>query len=166
MKPTASATKPDPGELYDRFGVGLHRYALMILADASEAEDAVHQVFAALIQRGTDRIETPERYLRRAVRNECLSRIRRRETPSAIDPDRLLTPLAAADRADERLALARALGVIPPDQREVVHLKVFEGCTFQEIADLTAESINTVASRYRYAMLKLKAALNGDHSDE
>ena len=42
-----------------------------------------------------------------------------------------------------------------------MHLKVFEGLTLNEIAELTSESINTVASRYRYAMLKLRAALNG-----
>jgi DNA-directed RNA polymerase specialized sigma24 family protein len=33
--------------------------------------------------------------------------------------------------------------------------------TFNEIAELTSESINTVGSKYRYAMLKLRAALNG-----
>ena len=72
----------------DRLGVGLHRYALMILADASEAEDAVHQVFAALIQRGADKIDAPEHYLRRAVRNECLSRMRHRQTGAAADSAR------------------------------------------------------------------------------
>jgi RNA polymerase sigma-70 factor (ECF subfamily) len=48
---------------------------------------------------------------------------------------------------------------LPPEQREVVHLKVFEGLTFQEIADLAGESINTVASRYRYALEKLRGQL-------
>jgi DNA-directed RNA polymerase specialized sigma24 family protein len=41
----------------------------------------------------------------------------------------------------------------------VLHLKAFEGQTFQEIARTTAESINTVASRYRYALEKMKALL-------
>ena len=48
---------------------------------------------------------------------------------------------------------------LPAEQREVVHLKVFEGMTFQEIADLCGESINTVASRYRYAIEKLRDQL-------
>ncbi len=42
-------------------------------------------------------------------------------------------------------------------------MKVFEGMTFQEIADMTGESINTVASRYRYAIEKLRVA--SDMSD-
>ena len=62
-------------------------------------------------------------------------------------------------RHEERLALERALCELPPEQREVVHLKAFEGMTFQEIADAIGESINTVASRYRYAMEKMRAQL-------
>jgi RNA polymerase sigma-70 factor, ECF subfamily len=56
-------------------------------------------------------------------------------------------------------ALDEALRTLPSEQREVVHLKVFEGMTFQEIANLAGESINTVASRYRYAMDKLRVQL-------
>jgi RNA polymerase sigma-70 factor, ECF subfamily len=40
----------------------------------------------------------------------------------------------------------------------VIHLHVFEGMTFQEAADAMGESINTIASRYRYAVEKLRAA--------
>jgi DNA-directed RNA polymerase specialized sigma24 family protein len=40
-------------------------------------------------------------------------------------------------------------------------LKAFEGLTLQEIADTTAESINTVASRYRYALDRLRELLAG-----
>lgn len=75
---------------------------------------------------------------------------------------RAATPLLEAvdsttDDPDSRLALEQALRLLPPEQREVIHLKVYEGLTFQEIAALIDESINTVASRYRYAMDKLRA---------
>ena len=63
------------------------------------------------------------------------------------------------DRLEERLALERALRLLPPHQREVVHLHVYEGWTFQAIADAAGESLNTVASRYRYALAKLKQSL-------
>jgi RNA polymerase sigma-70 factor (ECF subfamily) len=64
-----------------------------------------------------------------------------------------------ADDPDLRIAIERALRALPPEQREVVHLKAFDGMTFQEIADATGESINTIASRYRYAMEKMRAQL-------
>ena len=45
------------------------------------------------------------------------------------------------------------------EQREVVHLHVFEGLTFQEVADAVGASINTVAGRYRYALAHMRAVL-------
>jgi RNA polymerase sigma-70 factor (ECF subfamily) len=74
--------------------------------------------------------------------------------------------LAADDRIDERLAIERALRELPPEQREVVHLKIFEGMTFQDIANLCDESINTIASRYRYAIEKMRTLLSAGDSDE
>jgi RNA polymerase sigma-70 factor (ECF subfamily) len=147
------------GELYDRFAADLYRYALMILADPAAAGDAVQQVFVALL--GLERsIDSDERYLRRAMRNECYSALRRRRrVPPAGSAPFLETVAAADDRPDDRIAIERALRALPPDQREAVHLKVFEGMTFQEIADLSGESINTVASRYRYALEKLREQL-------
>ena len=152
------------GRLYDLHGAGLYRYALMILADAAAAEDAIQQVFASLLKhRGALRDE--DRYLRRAVRNECYSALRRRAADrrrtdaAGAQAGPLLEPHAAEARPEERLALEAAIRQLPPDQREVLHLHAFEGRTFQEIADATDESINTVASRYRYALDRLRRVL-------
>ena len=83
--------------------------------------------------------------------------LRRRRRDSCADAAPLLEAVSAADgRPDERLAIEQAMRELPAEQREVVHLKMFEGMTFQEIADVTGESINTVASRYRYAIEKLR----------
>ena len=153
---TASARA---GRLYDELGAGLYRYAVMLLADADAAEDAIQQVFAALL-RHQGSIDNETHYLRRAVRNECYSmlrgRVRRKEEPERP----LLGPVASEGvNQAERLALESAIRQLPPEQREVVHLHVFEGWTFQEVANLCGESLNTVASRYRYALARLREAL-------
>jgi RNA polymerase sigma-70 factor (ECF subfamily) len=54
----------------------------------------------------------------------------------------------------------QALAALPVEQREVVYLKVYEGLTLQEIATLCDVSINTVASRYRYALAALRRELS------
>ena len=147
------------GPLYDRYGASLYRYAVMVLADPAAAADVVQTVFVSLL-RGRARAEVGERYLRRATRNECFSALRRRRRDVLASAAPMLeTVEGRSDRPDERLALERALRELPPDQREVVHLKAFEGMTFDEIAAFTNESINTVASRYRYAFEKLRASL-------
>jgi len=160
----AGESEDEVAQLYDRFGAALYRYALMILGRHDAAEDAVQQVFLAVIRGGAARLVEPEHYLRRAVRNACYSTLRSQAASleAAGDPDRpLLEPRAdfIAPSPEDRLALETAIGRLPPEQREVLHLHSFAGLTFREIADLTGDPANTIASRYRYALEKLRALL-------
>ncbi len=139
--------------LYDRYGRGLCRYAAMLLADVADAEDVVQQVFAAMMTAG--QVREPEAFLRTAVRNASLSRLRQRRAARTAS-DHFLEPAAPECTLEERVALEAALRALPIEQREVVHLHVYEGMTFREVADTTGESINTVAARYRYALNKLR----------
>ena len=68
-------------------------------------------------------------------------------------------PAADPDEAAFRQEAAQALGELPPEQRAVVHLKLWEGLTFEEIARVLDLSPNTAASRYRYGIDKLRARL-------
>ena len=146
-------------EIYDRFGASLYRYALMILVDPAAAADVVQQVFVGLLRAGSA-VDSDERYLRRAVRNECYSAFRRRRREPESSPEPFLEAVSAADtRPDERIAIEQAMRVLPPEQRDVIHLRLYEGLTFQEIADLFGESKNTIASRYRYAIEKMREQL-------
>lgn len=66
---------------------------------------------------------------------------------------------APANDPDEQTfceALSQALGQLPADQRAVVHLKLWEGLTFDEIAGTLDIPPNTAASRYRYGLDKLR----------
>src|SRR6186713_488654 len=95
--------------LYDRYGASLCRYALMLLADPAAAEDAVQQVFTSVLRSGaSSRLKADEPYLRRAIRNECYSMLRRKTIRDSIhgEPDALLEQIASVDsKPDERLAL-------------------------------------------------------------
>ena len=51
----AGEAEDEVGRLYDQFGAALYRYALMMLGRHDAAEDAVHQVFLAVL-RGTARL--------------------------------------------------------------------------------------------------------------
>jgi RNA polymerase sigma-70 factor (ECF subfamily) len=155
--------------LYDRYGSSLYRYALMLLTDHAAAEDAVHEVFTSVLRSGAvARLESDERYLRRAIRNECFSMLKQRSQRRQIqgEPDAMLERIASADsHPDERLALERGIRLLTPEQRETVHLHAFAGLTFKEIADTSGASLNTVAARYRYALAKLRNMLEGVRSD-
>ena len=128
----------------------------MVLADPDGAADAIQKAFTGMVaKRG--RIDSNERYLRRAVRNECFTQLRARSKRVSMSDAPIVQAVAPNIDVAERITLEQAIRALPPDQREVLHLKEFEGMTFQEIADLIGESIDTVASRHRYALEKMRA---------
>jgi RNA polymerase sigma-70 factor, ECF subfamily len=167
---TANYTRPQDAReqlaaIYDAFADGLYRRALMIVADPAAAEDAVQQAFVKLaaMRRPLNELASAQAYLCAAVRNECyriLARMRPNLTEVEPPGPALLEPVDAALAADdERRKIEAALRALPPEQREVVHLKVYENWTFQQIAANLGVSINTAASRYRYATEKLRQLL-------
>jgi RNA polymerase sigma-70 factor, ECF subfamily len=145
--------------VYRESGAQLYRYALMILAHRGDAEDVLQQVFAAALDKAPSReLADPGAYFRTAVRNAAYSLLRQRRTARAAE-ELILEPLAPGCSPVEQAALEQALKALPPEQREVVHLHVYEGMTFQEVANATGESINTTAARYRYALEKMRRLL-------
>ena len=151
--------------VYDSYAGGLYRYALMILADPAAAEDVVHQVFSKLVamQGQVKKIASCNGYLRTAVRNECYRIIRQRRSAELVENCSGIMLSAADDgKADVRelqQTIERALRTLPADQREVIHMKVYEDMTFQQISEALGVSINTASSRYRYALEKLQHQL-------
>jgi RNA polymerase sigma-70 factor, ECF subfamily len=166
----SESNEDELGRWYDEYAAGLYRYALVVLADHAAAEDAVQQVFAKLLA-ASPQLETPERYLRRALRNECYSRLAQRggdrhhrgPARGLLEPS---TEQAHAVDHAERLAIEAALQALPAEQREVIVLKVYEGWTLQEIAEGFGIPMNTVASRYRYALDKLRGMLAAPLKEE
>lgn len=76
-------------------------------------------------------------------------------------------PSDALQRDDERRRIEGLLGKLPEDQREVLALRVFGGLTVAEIAESTGCSPNTVKSRLRYGLMKVRhmiEPLSGDLS--
>jgi RNA polymerase sigma-70 factor (ECF subfamily) len=63
------------------------------------------------------------------------------------------------DQAEMAKRLTQALAGLPLEQRSVAQLKLWDGLTFEEIAEVQGIPLNTAASRYRYALEKLRSEL-------
>lgn len=164
---------PDSARLladaYDSHGAALFRYAAVLCASRSFAEDAVQQAFTKLAALGSRiaEIESLPHYLRTAVRNESFRLLQTPRLTPLHDDAPFLEPVdAALQNEEERRAVQSALAGLPAEQREIVHLKVYESQTFQEIAALLGIPANTAASRYRYAIEKLRERLAILQKDE
>lgn len=118
----------------------------------------MHQLFLKMLGEKAFVPDAPVAYLFRATRNASLNlrRDRQRETDLQVAESWFIHPNGSHD---EVLTLQKALKELPEEQRETVFLKVWSGMTLQEIAEVTETPLNTVASRYRYALEKLRDRL-------
>lgn len=155
--------------LYDHYGLRLYRAALALSGDRQEAEDAVQDVVLGIVRTKARMIHVKNltaylfSALRHAVSRAASRRSRVRaalevlaaEGPSSMTPE----PDGSGDGRTERLD--RALQALPAEQQEVLRLKLEAGLTFAEIAEVLDVNNHTAASRYRYALEKLRARFGG-----
>ena len=145
-------------QLYERHGPALLAYARSFAADRSHAEDAVQQVFLKLLRGETETPDAPLAYLYRAVRNTALNSRRTIKRDASLDAVEHWFSHRGGNQ-EAALALQSSLAELPDEQREVVIMRIWSGLTLNEIATATGAPLNTVASRYRYALEKLRERL-------
>src|SRR5260370_18411213 len=81
------------------------------------------------------------------------------EFDEELHPQPSASPEALAIAGDNRERLTRALETLPPRFREVLVLRELEGCSYKEIASITAIPIGTVMSALARARQRLQRAL-------
>lgn len=157
--------------IYEKYKPELLSVARALLNDAAAVEDVLHDVFVRFAsQAGCFRLKgSLKGYLAICVANRArnINRMNRqngRETPfeTTVTPSDRSEPSQAADLAERRQIMTCALAQLPQEQRQVVVLHVLGSLRFREIAQQTSESVNTIQSRYRYGLAKLKTLLNGE----
>lgn len=145
--------------LYRKHGAALLLFASAISGDHGRSQDAVHQVFLKAIENGNlSRATDKKAYLFACVRNAVLNDAKFRDRNADLDVDSAWFSPPDRDYVGEQ-NLRRALGDLPDDQREVIVLHIWGELTFSEIGDLLGVSSNTAASRYRYALAKLRGSI-------
>ncbi len=154
----SDATIADIEALYRQHGSGLLLFALAMTGERSRAQDAVHHVFLKLLEHGDlGRASDPKAYLFGCVRNAVFDERKRQSRSEPLDDSAWFSPPDRDYAAEQKLR--NALAVLPDDQREVVVLHIWGELTFAQIGDLLKVSSNTAASRYRYALDKLRESI-------
>ena len=155
---TTRLTRDEVKSLYVKHGATLVAYARSYGLDHASAEDVVHPLFLKMLGKKTFVLQAPLAYFYRATRNASLNlrRDRQHETDLQVTQSWFVHP---SGDLDEVLNLQQALRDLPEEQRETVFLKVWSGLTLLEISEITQTPLNTVASRYRYALEKLRERL-------
>lgn len=159
-------------DAYDRFAATLMAAAWGLLGSRADAEDAVHDVFVSLVRshKRLDDVRDLRAYLFAALRREAWRRWRQPRPVRDVAETDAATYAGApggpfGDDTDDGGRLQRALAALPPEQREVVALHVDGGLTLAETAEVLGISASTAASRYRYALEKLRDRLRDKEGD-
>jgi RNA polymerase sigma-70 factor, ECF subfamily len=146
--------------LYDCMGAPMLRVAEAMLRSRPDAEDLVQDVFVELV-RHRDRLRQVrdlEAYLFAMLRHAAGRKLQRSQN----ERRHLLRWVpATAGSADMTVSdqLTAALFCLPAEQREIIALKIDAALTFAQIGEILNVSQNTAASRYRYAIQKLRAQI-------
>ena len=157
----------DLERLYDAHAQSLFAYLLNLTRDEQETRDLLQEVFVKLARRPEvlSQAKDERGYLIRLAHNAAIDLMRRRETRDkhhtllALELSSLFDTGADPDEEVFRHQLSNALGQLPAEQRAVIHLKLWEDLTFEKIGVVIGISPNTAASRYRYAIDKLRELL-------
>jgi RNA polymerase sigma-70 factor (ECF subfamily) len=156
---------------YGKYKNYLLKIAYALLDDAQQVEDAVQDVFVALAESSHRlRLDGNLRgYLVRCLINRVQNIRKARSTRPGVPLSEVNERCADEKRPDQWVILDEehrrahnALRQLPESQRVVIALHVHGGLRFKQIAGLLKTSINTVQSRYRYGLEKLRFLLNGE----
>ena len=159
--------------LVERHYTNVFRLCRSILRSSEDAEDATQEVFVRVFQalgqfagRGAFGA-----WLRRLTVNHCLNRVQSasakvasRSTSLDLLADTL--PAAYEDDPEERLLrnedrakIKQELDELPPSQRAALSLRLIEGLSYEEIADMMGVPVNSVRSWLHRGRARLRETL-------
>lgn len=158
------------GHFYDTTSAVVYGLAVRILGNTATAEEVTVDVYTQVwrqalsfdAQRGT-----PSAWLIMLTRSRALDHLRmHRHAEQQLAPRRA-TALPAARTTPEEASLIRerrrfvqtALGALPAEQRQVLELVYFSGCSHSEVATQLGVPPGTVKTRLRLGLVKLRTLL-------
>lgn len=144
---------------YEECRQQLYTYALSIGHDGELAEDAIQSAFFNLLRRDRQP-RSLKPYVFRCVRNAVIDGLRASQLRQGSTNDSP-EPANGEEYVLRDRALSQCLEAVSPAERETIVLKIYGGLSFREIAKVQSLSTNTVASRYRRGLEKMRKRLGG-----
>lgn len=152
-------------ELLNRYRAGLERYALHLLGNREEAEEALQDSLLRAY-RSIGRCQQPERFrawVTRILVNRCRTRLSRSPAPvRESEQDRALNGASVEPTVDRDAwgeEIHRALATLAGEQREAFLLRHVEEFSYDEMAELTGVSVPALKMRVSRACERLRSEL-------
>ncbi len=169
-------------ELYQRHSAGLYRFIAWRSPRREWVDEIVQDSWASLhaARARYEPVAGFRTYLYQIARNRLTDLLRQKQMSSTDEtnqdggdtepfdqaadaPHDAMSPEAALERKQRIAQLHNAIRALPNEQKEALVLQQFNGLSLEEIAQVTNVPVETVKSRLRYAMQKLRSQLQ-DHT--
>jgi len=151
--------------LYETYAGRLQGYVQrMYCLSSNQAEDLVHEAFLIWVESPEQMkmVERPAAYLFTSIRH-LYQRVASKKgqifANVELDTD-MPEDLDNIKKTIDRLDAEQAMKILPVAQKEVLLLRLWEDLSLEEVAQIQQTSVPTVASRYLYALRKLKKVMN------
>lgn len=164
-------TEPIWKSWFARHGAKLLLFARQQARNPHDAEDLLQEAFVRIWRLYGHTGEVAPGLVYRAIRRlaidwaRSLDRRKIREQKVTAEFPLYESFRTEVEQDERQQAILRAVDRLPPEQKEVLTLKIWGELTFDEIGRTLDLSLNTVASRYRYALQKLKEWMPGELED-
>ncbi|MGH8209621.1 MAG: sigma-70 family RNA polymerase sigma factor [Steroidobacteraceae bacterium] len=159
------------GALYRGTANRLFGICLRVLAERSEAEDALQDVFTTVWRKAAQFDATrasATAWLAMIARNKAIDRLRSLPArqmwsnielaPELEDPG--ASPPQQAQAATDRVQLERCLDLLEPRRRSLIRAAFFDGCTYEELATRIQAPLGSIKSWIRRGLLQLRECLD------
>jgi RNA polymerase sigma-70 factor (ECF subfamily) len=149
----------------EQHGRALALFARQWVSTRADAQDVVQEAFIRF-WRSRQRVADPTAYLYACVKHCALDaqrshrrRLKREQATARPETEPLF---GGIEQSERRRMMQASLRNLPENQREAVVMRIWGGLSFVQIGAALGTSPDTAASRYRYAMARLRAELSGE----
>jgi len=166
-------------ELYRRYSARVYGLALKVLGDRTEAEDVVQEVLWEVWGRSAQyapALGSVQTWVLMMTRSRAIDALRKQKSherlaKQAAEDARTIGSEAGGRTGEDGSSrkLRGALEELPEEQRTVISMAFFRGCTREEIAEALGIPVGTVKTRIRLGvrrLAELNASMNPLRSDK
>ena len=152
-------------DLYRSTAKAVYSYALSIMRNTPDAEDAMQETFLSI--RSAAHLYKPSgkpmAWIFRITRNICLMKLRKEKKITPLEDIREIPDLSMLENSDDRMTLDILFSKLKEDECQIIILHSVSGLKHREISELLDMPLPTVLSKYNRGLKKLRKELEENH---
>lgn len=149
-------------EVYARYRGRIYAYILRMIGDRDRADDIFQETFTRIYRHchGTDRdVARVSSYIFTTARNRCLNALRDKKMTTSVEDYHQIVHQPKYENAELADLVKTSLELLPDHYREAFVLREYDGLSYQEIAEITGQTLASVKIHIFRAKKRLREIL-------